>query len=78
MFVAPLVRREACQYHHDQTDENVRDECVHPDLEREWIEEREEAGLFTTRYLVEYAYAQIEKRFREIDYLLTFKVNRKC
>lgn len=78
MFVAPFVGRETSQDHHDQADEYVRDERVHPDLERERIEEREEARLFTPRHFVEYADSQVEEWLRKVNYLLTFKVNREC
>lgn len=73
----PLVRRESRQDHHDQTDQDVGDQRIDPNLQRERIQEGEQAGLFTRRYFVQDAYAQADEGLRKVNYLLALEVDRE-
>ena len=73
--LAPLVGREASQGHHGEADQDVGDEREDPDLQRERIQEREEARFLARGHFVEDAYAQAQEGLGEVDGLLTPKVD---
>ena len=69
----PLVRAEAADEEESETDAEVGEDDVHPDLECERIHEGEYARLLFVRLLDHDADAEAHVRFREVDHPLSYR-----
>jgi len=72
MWVVPLVRTEPRDDEQRKADDQVGDQHVDPDLERQWLQEGEETRRLVHRALEENGDTEVHERLGEVDDSFTY------
>jgi len=76
VWVVPLVRTEPPHDEQRKADDQVGDQHIDPDLERQRPQEREESRGVVDRALEENADTEVHERLGEVDDLFTYVADR--